>query len=319
MSNLRRNWNRFLFRNRNKGIPNLMLWIVIGNVIVYLFSMFNTSFSLYEILCFDSALIMRGQVWRLFSYVFTFSLSYGSRSIIFLALGLYCCYWPAKYLENGWGTLKFNLYYLCGVVLMDLAGLLMYLCFRVSVPVTVFYLNLTLFLGVATMMPENRVLFMFFIPLKMKWLALVYLGLNLVEIIPNVITVINALSAGVGWGVALPALIYAFFPLIALLNYFIFFGRGVKVLLPLRMQNRGSFAERRQRAEYRRKTAEPDFRQGQPGTPPPSSGERPYRHKCTVCGRTDVSCPGLEFRYCSKCRGYFCYCIDHINNHTHVQ
>ena len=48
------------------------------------------------------------------------------------------------------------------------------------------------------------------------------------------------------------------------------------------------------------------------------SGEKPYRHKCTVCGRTDTDYPNLEFRYCSKCNGYYCYCIDHINNHVHI-
>ena len=47
--------------------------------------------------------------------------------------------------------------------------------------------------------------------------------------------------------------------------------------------------------------------------------QAPYTHKCTVCGRTDVSNPELEFRYCSRCRGYYCYCQDHINNHTHIQ
>ena len=49
------------------------------------------------------------------------------------------------------------------------------------------------------------------------------------------------------------------------------------------------------------------------------AGERPYRHKCLVCGRTDTEYPDLEFRYCSKCKGYCCYCIDHINNHVHIQ
>ena len=48
------------------------------------------------------------------------------------------------------------------------------------------------------------------------------------------------------------------------------------------------------------------------------TGEKPYRHKCTVCGRTDTDYPNLEFRYCSKCNGYYCYCIDHINNHVHI-
>ena len=44
-----------------------------------------------------------------------------------------------------------------------------------------------------------------------------------------------------------------------------------------------------------------------------------YLHKCAVCGITDADDPNMEFRYCSKCNGYYCYCSKHINNHTHVQ
>ena len=44
-----------------------------------------------------------------------------------------------------------------------------------------------------------------------------------------------------------------------------------------------------------------------------------YTHRCTVCGRTDVSNPELEFRYCSRCKGYYCYCEDHISNHSHIE
>ena len=43
----------------------------------------------------------------------------------------------------------------------------------------------------------------------------------------------------------------------------------------------------------------------------------PYTHRCTICGRTDVTNPELEFRYCSKCQGYHCFCSDHIFNHVH--
>jgi len=42
-----------------------------------------------------------------------------------------------------------------------------------------------------------------------------------------------------------------------------------------------------------------------------------YRHKCAVCGRTDTDYPDLQFRYCSKCVGYHCFCQDHIFNHVH--
>ena len=44
-----------------------------------------------------------------------------------------------------------------------------------------------------------------------------------------------------------------------------------------------------------------------------------YLHKCAVCGITDADDPNMEFRYCSKCNGYYCYCMKHINDHVHVQ
>ena len=42
------------------------------------------------------------------------------------------------------------------------------------------------------------------------------------------------------------------------------------------------------------------------------------RHRCRVCGKTDLSDPQMDFRYCSKCAGNECYCADHIRNHEHV-
>ena len=42
-----------------------------------------------------------------------------------------------------------------------------------------------------------------------------------------------------------------------------------------------------------------------------------YHHKCAVCGRTDTDHPELQFRYCSKCAGYHCFCQDHIFTHVH--
>jgi hypothetical protein len=46
--------------------------------------------------------------------------------------------------------------------------------------------------------------------------------------------------------------------------------------------------------------------------------EREPRHRCRVCGKTDLSDPKADFRYCSKCAGNQCYCTDHIFNHEHV-
>lgn len=49
------------------------------------------------------------------------------------------------------------------------------------------------------------------------------------------------------------------------------------------------------------------------------SGDEPEpRHRCHVCGKTDLSHPELDFRYCSQCAGDQCYCPEHIRNHAHV-
>ena len=42
------------------------------------------------------------------------------------------------------------------------------------------------------------------------------------------------------------------------------------------------------------------------------------RHRCAVCGRTELDNPELEFRYCSKCEGNYEYCQDHLYTHKHV-
>ena len=57
--NLRRNFERFCYRNRNKGIPNLMLYIVLGTALVYFVSMITGSTALYYFLAFDRNLILR--------------------------------------------------------------------------------------------------------------------------------------------------------------------------------------------------------------------------------------------------------------------
>jgi hypothetical protein len=49
-----------------------------------------------------------------------------------------------------------------------------------------------------------------------------------------------------------------------------------------------------------------------------SGDEREARHRCHVCGRTELTNPELDFRYCSKCAGEECYCSEHLANHVHT-
>ena len=279
MNELRKKWNRFLYNNSGKGIPNLMLFISIGTLIVYFFTIIDPSKVLYRFLCFNRTAILHGQVWRLITYIFI-PTSQG----IWLFLLLFAYYGIGRMVENVWGTLKFNLFYLCGVVIMDIAGLIL------NQTATTYYLNLSLFLALATMYPDNKVLLMYIIPIKMKYLAWVYLAFTVLDVVRG-----------------------DFFSVFALLNYFIFFGSDVKNVLP------GGGTPR----PHKKRPSAPSGHQrpnaNWASSYKSSNGQKPYHHKCTVCGRTDTDYPDLEFRYCSKCSGYHCYCIDHIINHVPIQ
>ena len=64
MKNLRRQFDIFCYKNRNKGVPNLMLYIVLGTAVVYIMSNIAGQPILYYLLCFDRTAILQGQIWR---------------------------------------------------------------------------------------------------------------------------------------------------------------------------------------------------------------------------------------------------------------
>ena len=305
MGNLKRNANRFLNRNRNKGIPNLMLYLGIANAAIYLLSLFlaDSGSSVTALLMFNAERILAGQVWRLFTFPLIHIMEI--RYLIFKLLSLYFYYWVGRVIEGIWGTLKLNLYYLCGILLTGLVGILLYVLAGLSILVTAAYVNMSLFLVVATLIPEQTVLAFFVIPVKMRWMALVDIGLTVFSILRTVLP-FAAFSGSAFWIILI---LVGTAPLIAFINYLLFFGRSVKNLFGSR-----HIYQTRPKKPEPKVTPNPNWAQNYRSP----SGARPYRHKCTVCGRTDTDCPDLEFRYCSKCAGYFCYCIDHINNHTHV-
>ena len=279
---------RFCFKHRDKGIPNLMLYISLGTALVYLMTMVTQDATLYTTLVFDRTSILNGQVWRLISYPLTYFIN----NPVMMLISLVCYYSLGRAMENVWGTFKFNLFYLSGIVMMDIY------CMIFGGYANVTYLNLSLFLGYATMYPESRFLLLFIIPVKAWIFALVDL----------VLVVIGLVS-------------YPFpsnlFSVISVANYFLFFGKDVMNIIPMSWR-----ANARRLLRKKPKSAGPKV------IPFPHAGSyeasaakprAPYTHRCTVCGRTDVDSPNLEFRYCSRCNGYHCYCEEHISNHPHIQ
>lgn len=292
MKNLRNRFERFCYRNRNKGIPNLMLYLCLGSAIVYLFSLFSQNYILYSVLCFDRELILQGQIWRLITYPLTYG--FGSLNLIVVGISLLCYYSLGRAMENLWGTCRFNLYYFTGILMMDVY------CMIFGGRADVYYPNLSLFLGYATLYPNAHFLLLYIIPVK----AWIFALLDLLLVVYGLI-------------------VYPFpsnlFSVISLANYFLFFGKDIINVFPISWRANASRLFRRKK----KKTAGPAKT-----IPFPSAGsyaastasvKAPYNHRCTVCGRTDVSDPELEFRYCSRCNGYYCYCEDHIGNHAHIQ
>lgn len=288
MRSLNNKIDRFCLIHPRFGIPRLMLYIVIGNVIVYLFGLMDTTNTLYSLLYFDPALFCRGQVWRLVTFVLVPT---NTSSVLWLAVSLYFYYFIGSSLEQAWGSGKFTIYYIGGIVLTALYSLILYWISGMRVIVSASYLNLSLFFAFATLWPEQRVLLFFIIPVKMKWLAWVDAAFFLVSIIGLLVR-----------GLIGPALV----PVVAMLTYLIFCGEWLFDMIrprhvKSRMQQQARTVKFKQAA---RKVRNEQQAQG-------------YARKCAVCGRTDTDNPGLEFRYCSRCAGYHCFCADHINNHIH--
>ena len=291
MKKLRRNFERFCYQNRNKGIPNLMLYITIGTAIVYFLSMVDESNTLYYALNFNRDLILQGQVWRLFTYVFT----YNAGNILIMLISMLCYFSLGRAMEAVWGTFRFNLFYVTGIVMMDIFCMIFG-----GFSADVYYLNMSLFLGYATLYPNAGFLLFYIIPVKAWIFALFDLVLTFVDVFR--LTVAGLFP-------------YNLFPLIALANYFLFFGKDVLNVIPLTWRIKIGRLFKKQHAP---KTGTVPF----PNTARPAAPKvtkEAYTHKCTICGRTDVTNPELEFRYCSRCNGYHCYCEDHISNHTHIQ
>lgn len=295
LKELRRRFERFCFRNRHWGIPNLMLYVSLGAGIVYLMSEMANNYVLYNILVFNRTKILQGQVWRLFTYPLTFN----AGNLLYTLIGLVCYYSLGRAMENLWGTLRFNLFYFSGILMMDT------FCMIFGNQATVSSLNLSLFLAYATLYPNTHFLLMFIIPVKAWIFALVYLVLILSDVI--------YLSYPVMY---FP---YNLYPLISLANYFLFFGKDVLNVIPLSWRaNCRRLFRKKNRTNPQPKSKTIPFPNAGSYQATVATPKAPYTHRCTVCGRTDLSDPDLEFRYCSRCQGYHCYCIDHISNHTHL-
>ncbi|MDD5935883.1 MAG: hypothetical protein PUC65_10070 [Clostridiales bacterium] len=270
------------------AIHNLMAYVIglyIAGIVIF---MVNPAFY-YQWLMLDFGKIAQGQIWRLV----TFLIQPVEHINLFILISLYLYYMIGNSLENTWGAFRFNLYYFSGVLFNILAAFIIYLATGFSFPLSLEYINDAMFFAFGVLYPNISFLLFFVIPVKVKYLVLMYavlFGYNVIEV----------MKTGAWW--------YGLAMLVAIANFLIFFALT-------RNYNRISPTQVKRRANYKkqvRNANNPDnvvqFRGRQTVT----------RHKCAVCGRTELDDEDLEFRFCSKCDGNYEYCMDHLYTHEHV-
>ncbi|MEC9487937.1 MAG: rhomboid family intramembrane serine protease [Halanaerobium sp.] len=232
------------------AIPNLMSYIVGLNFVVYLLTYFEPTGRVLSYLVLRPSLVLKGEIWRLFTYIFIPPRT----SPIFIIFVLYFYYLIGSSLENQWGTFRFNLYYLLGYLGTTIGA------FISGGSTTPIYLNLSLFLAFARLYPDFQILLFFIIPLKVKYLAYI-----------NAFFIVWAII-----GEPLPIKIAA---LVAIANYLIFFGRDIVEDLTRRKK----VSENRRRFERGiKKEGEPIHRCTVCGITEQDAPEMEFRY-CTGC------------------------------------
>ena len=286
------NWLDKLERKLGRfAIPNLTVYLmicyVIGFMLWNLAAMNLIPAEVIGYLTLEPALILRGQVWRLITWLVVPP----SSNLISLVFFVLLYYSLGTALERTWGVFRYNVYIFSGLLFTVLAvfGLyaFYYFAYGFEMPMSVLgmagsnYVTLSIFLAFAAIYPEMEVLLYFILPIKMKWMALVYVAIAGYDFINGNIVTRVVIGA-------------------SLLNFVIFF-------LSSRNFKRFGPGEQARKAKFKEQSR------------PHMTYTNGAHHRCAVCGRTELDDPCLEFRYCSKCNGNYEYCQDHLFTHEHVK
>ena len=243
------------------AIRNLTMYLLAGYAIGYLLSFTMPQLLTYFTL--EPALILKGQVWRLLSWV----IIPPNDNIIFVIFMMLLYYSLGNTLESYWGAFRYNVYIFSGILFTVIGafivnGLIGGITGFGSLYST-YYINMSIFLACASIMPDYQLLLYGIIPIKMKWLA----------ILDVVLLAVDAVQGG---------LIIRIVIIASLLNFIIFFfcNRNLRGHSPKQVARRKKFQKQISR--------------------PQNQYAGGAKHRCAVCGRTELDDPTLEFRYCSN-------------------
>jgi hypothetical protein len=247
------------------AIERLTLYIVGGMAIVFVLAYARPEIISY--LTLDPYRTLR-EPWRFVTYLFiprTFDL-------IWVLFSLYFTWLIGTNLEHEWGAFKFNVFYLLGALGTTAVAWL------TGMPQGNIWLNTSLFFAFATLFPDYQIYLFMIIPIRVKWLALLTLGL-------------------VGWRFfegdmgAKAAIAVAF------TNYLLFFAGHIRALA------------RGQQLQMKQAARRASFR------PPPDERERKESRACAICGARQADGADIRVCSCEKCGGPRELCLEHARNH----
>jgi len=318
---------RFLNKMERKfgkyAVRDLTKVIVIVYVIGLTLQIVMPQFVLQYLLLDPEMVFEHGQVWRLFSWV----LVCFDRVDFFTVFAILCMYSVSKAMERTLGDFYYNLYIFGGLFLTGLATCLMYpvvshmsgltgVVEQMTLPLacTSGYVALSVMLAFSITYPDAEFLLFFIIPIKAKWLGLLYGAMMAYSFIKTDSWVSRIIM------------------LVSILNFFLYYltTKGIRPMPKAVRQQRDHYRkvmEKQKRANQshtfgRNQQKSSGKNQGTARKPQPGLAKiNPggARHCCAICGRTELTNPELEFRFCSKCEGSCEYCQDHLFTHIHVK
>jgi len=298
------------------AVKNLTLILIMCYAVGYVVQMISSE--MISMLYLNPAMIIhKGQIWRLISWVVIPPTSSGS---IFLTLiMLYFYYSLGTSLEYVWGDFKYNVYIFSGLLFTVAGAFVLYLITVLTgtefvwlmVPqyasiFSTIYVNMSIFLAYACTFPDNQILFMFIIPIKIKYLGWVYGGSLVLQIIMSLIS---------GYYADIIVIVASLF------NFLLFFVTQRKGIMQSKLR-KTAFESQYKRGQATRMRASGGVNRSRSVNNSNKDAEpkpKVSRHKCAVCGQTELTAPELSFRFCSKCDGAYEYCERHIFRHKHVE
>ena len=266
LDKMERKYGKYAIRN----LPAIIVALYAAGYLIYALMP-----ELLMYLTLNPYLILHGQVWRIVSWI----LVPPSRLDLFTIIMLYFYFSLGRTLEYTWGAFRFNVYIISGIFFTVVGAFILYFMGGNGYFST-YYINMSIFLAFALTYPDMEVMLYFLIPIKMKWMGLVYGFFIVLSMVQG------------NWADRISIVM-------SLLNFVIFFlmSRNIRRFSPKEVHRRNEFKRNVQKVQPKGMT----------------------RHKCAICGRTEEDGAHLEFRFCSKCEGNYEYCQDHLFTHQHVK